>query len=153
MALVRPQLLFFGKSPKQIASYDRAGKKSASFWHKIAYCMNMTTSRLRRFNKIQLWISADSVKGLTREHALEWIGQILAAFDQILILEHFELSLAVLSLQLNIPADDLLYVAVNQQTAKVDNKSLNDHRFGPEKFLNFRYFSHAKTLKKSATTT
>ena len=94
-------------------------------------------------------ISADLYKGLTREHALEWIGQILADFDQILVLEHFELSLAVLSLQLNIPTDDLLYVAVNQQTARVDNKSLNDHRFGlknSEKFS--KKLTHSKNLQK-----
>ena len=86
---------------------------------------------------------------MTREHALEWIGQILADFDQILVLEHFELSLAVLSLQLNIPTDDLLYVAVNQQTARVDNKSLNDHRFGlknSEKFS--KKLTHSKNLQK-----
>ena len=89
MALVRPQLLFFGKSPANIASYDRAG--------------------------------------LTRDHALEWIEQIMVDFDQIMILEHFELSLAVLSIQLNIPTDDLIYVAVNQQTATLDNSYLNQH--------------------------
>merc|ERR1712147_5521 len=89
MALIRPQLLFFGTSPKNIASYDRAG--------------------------------------LNRDHALEWIEQIMADFDQIMILEHLELSLAVLSLQLNIPTDDLIYVAVNQQTASVSNTNLDAH--------------------------
>jgi len=89
MALVRPQLLFFGTSPKNIASYDRAG--------------------------------------LNRDHALEWIEQILGDFDQIMILEHLELSLAVLSLQLNIPTDDLIYVAVNQQTGSVSNTNLDGH--------------------------
>lgn len=95
MALVRPQLLFFGKSPANIASYDRTG--------------------------------------LSRPHALEWIKEIVGEFNNILILEHFELSLAVLSIELGIPPVDLVYVAVNQQ-----NANLNSSNLTPEAKLQLR---------------
>lgn len=76
MANVRPQLLFYGKSRNNVASYDQ---------------------------------------GLTREEVLDWIQDIMAGFDLMMVLEYFDYSLAMISLQFCIPPEDLVYIAVNQR--------------------------------------
>ena len=61
---------------------------------------------------------------LSRDETIRWIESILTDFDTILILEHLELSLAVISVQLGIPTDDLVYHAVNIQSQKTNEKEV-----------------------------
>ena len=61
---------------------------------------------------------------LSRDETIRWIETILTDFDTILILEHLELSLAVISVQLGIPTDDLVYHAVNIQSQKTNEKEV-----------------------------
>lgn len=61
---------------------------------------------------------------LSRDETIRWIESILNDFDIILILEHLELSLALISIQLGIPTDDLVYHAVNIQSQKTNEKEL-----------------------------
>jgi len=83
MANVRPQLLFYGKSRNNIASYDQE---------------------------------------LTREEVLDWIQDIMAGFDLMMVLEYFDYSLAMISLQFCIPPEDLVYIAVNQRHETTSGK-------------------------------
>merc|ERR1711990_749041 len=61
---------------------------------------------------------------LSRDETIRWIESILNDFEIILILEHLELSLALISIQLGIPTDDLVYHAVNIQSQKTNEKEL-----------------------------
>ena len=51
---------------------------------------------------------------LTRDEVLVWFKQLLSQFDLFLITEDMDRSLAFAHLELGIPIDDLLNIAVNQ---------------------------------------
>ena len=99
---------------RRLESYER----SSYGW------MGLIRPQLLFFGESPSGIRSFDRAELSRDETIRWINSILNDFDIILILEHLELSLALISIQLGIPTDDLVYHAVNIQSQKTNEKEI-----------------------------